>query len=539
MNMDTNLITETLKKTFPHWTEKQVSDFVKFLSSSFRDLSKIDEHIVLTTLNDSIIKVLQRYDIPSTQPGRLRTIYRRNMLKIYEKKSRTTFFDEVADYLGEHFDGLDQVESIEKIDRFFKRIRSSNILTDSLESLCDHCEIVAHKMLEDLSDGTEKWSRKDFWEEVEKSLLSKGITLTDVNFRQLQKRLRDRITEKRPDAEGLLHLAQKNTEEANALQMLYAALTAARSRTDNLQAYRYSAEELKKMMSLKELFEKNGFSFDPNRFPEVYYDDYDKVNPDDNHWNPDNINPDVFGIYRYETSSNLPCADSYEGHIILFKDRIEAYCNRSGAGIDSVRFVVLMHELGHWLSHWAEKDNYNWKVGFQLPNKHTKEALAQLVAYWACKDNPVHFETLLKLTPKVVADPDKLYILKLAKDALLNDGTVINTEDPYGRYWLLKDKPIVVVLNKLHQLREGWMLKDEKMMEFLISEYENLEQWINSKGEMQDIDLIIKMDDRNCIRNISPKLLQLKGFESLSKVYKLLGEIGADGKWYENKSPKQ
>ncbi len=535
--METNRITDTLKKTFPHWTEKQVSDFLKFLSSCFRDLSRSDEHIVLSTLNDSIIKVIQKYDIPSTQPGRLRTIYRRNMLKLYNKKSRTPYFDGIADYLGEQFDGLDQVESIEKINRFFKVVRSSGILTDALEPLCDHIEIVARKMLDELGDGKEKWSRKDFWEEVEQSLLNKGVTLTDVNYRQLQKRLRDRITGKRPDAEGLLHLAQKNTEEANALQILYAALTAARSRTDYLQAYRFTVEELDKMIWLKkEVFEKNGFSFDPNRFPEVYYDDYDKVNPNHNQWNLDEVDPDKLGIYRYETSSNLPCAESYEGYIILFKDRIEAYCNRSGADIDSVRFVVLMHELGHWLSHWPTRESYNWKIGFHLPNKHTKEALAQLVAYWACEDNPVHFETLLKLTPKAEADPDKLYILKLAKDARLDDGAVINTEDPYGRYWLLKDKPIVVVLNKLHQLREGWMIKDEKMMDFLISEYENLEQWMKSKGEIPDGDLIIKMDDRNCIRNISPMLLQLKGFESLSKGYKLLGGIGADGKWYENTS---
>ncbi|HQO87107.1 MAG TPA: hypothetical protein PKX84_05595, partial [Bacteroidia bacterium] len=288
--METNRITDTLKKTFPHWTEKQVSDFLKFLSSCFRDLSRSDEHIVLSTLNDSIIKVIQKYDIPSTQPGRLRTIYRRNMLKLYNKKSRTPYFDGIADYLGEQFDGLDQVESIEKINRFFKVVRSSGILTDALEPLCDHIEIVARKMLDELGDGKEKWSRKDFWEEVEQSLLNKGVTLTDVNYRQLQKRLRDRITGKRPDAEGLLHLAQKNTEEANALQILYAALTAARSRTDYLQAYRFTVEELDKMIWLKkEVFEKNGFSFDPNRFPEVYYDDYDKVNPNHNQWNLDEV----------------------------------------------------------------------------------------------------------------------------------------------------------------------------------------------------------------------------------------------------------
>lgn len=462
--MDINHITDLLKKTFPHWTEKEVSDFVKFLSSSFKDLSRNDEHIVLTTLNDSIIKVMQRYDIPSTQPGRLRTIYRRNMLKIYKKKSRTTFFDGVADYLGEHFDGLDQVESIEKIDRFFKSIRSSNILTDALEPLCDHIEIVAHKMLEDLSDGTEKWSRKDFWEEVEKSLLNEGITLTDVNFRQLQKRLRDRITEKRPDAEGLLHLAQKNMEEANAVQILYAALSAARSRTDYLLSYRFSVDELEKMIWLKKLFEENGFSFDPNRFPEVYYDDYEKVNPDDNHWNPDNINPDVFGIYSYETSSTLPCAESYEGHIILFKDRIESYCAASGADVDSVRFVVLMHELGHWFAHWALKNLRRWNYGMILysQTRRTHEAFAQLIAYWASESNELHLKTLIDLSPQ-------------------NASGKVDATRPYGDYIELTKYSKILILKKLVEIREYWILKDEIMIEYLKSDFELIEDWATKK----------------------------------------------------------
>ena len=463
--METNRITDTLKKTFPHWTEKQVSDFLKFLSSCFRDLSRSDEHIVLSTLNDSIIKVIQKYDIPSTQPGRLRTIYRRNMLKLYNKKSRTPYFDGIADYLGEQFDGLDQVESIEKINRFFKVVRSSGILTDALEPLCDHIEIVARKMLDELGDGKEKWSRKDFWEEVEQSLLNKGVTLTDVNYRQLQKRLRDRITGKRPDAEGLLHLAQKNTEEANALQILYAALTAARSRTDYLQAYRFTVEELDKMKWLKkEVFENNGFKFEPNRFPEVYYDDYDKVNPNHNQWNLDEVDPDKLGIYRYETSSNLPCAESYEGHIILFKDRIEAYCNRSGADIDSVRFVVLMHELGHWLAHWALKNLRRWNHGMILypQTRKTHEALAQLIAYWASESNETHIKTLTDLSPKDRAGK-------------------VDAAQVYGGYIDLTKYSKVLILKKLVELREYWILKDEIMMEYLKSDFELIEEFAKQK----------------------------------------------------------
>ena len=499
--METNRITDTLKKTFPHWTEKQVSDFLKFLSSCFRDLSRSDEHIVLSTLNDSIIKVIQKYDIPSTQPGRLRTIYRRNMLKLYNKKSRTPYFDGIADYLGEQFDGLDQVESIEKINRFFKVVRSSGILTDALEPLCDHIEIVARKMLDELGDGKEKWSRKDFWEEVEQSLLNKGVTLTDVNYRQLQKRLRDRITGKRPDAEGLLHLAQKNTEEANALQILYAALTAARSRTDYLQAYRFTVEELDKMKWLKkEVFENNGFKFEPNRFPEVYYGSFEEYKSirkvhdvsdrsekvfieDEEGWKKiadaihnikhskekeltanqietlkKNINPDALGFYVPDyTNDDCRCGNESgkivkEGYIILFKERIEELSETIALieGTDfekvckSIRFNVLMHELGHWITHWAWhldfdinvfqdinwKCNYYWNSLSKTAEKKTHEALAQLITYWSVLGNNFDRQIFLDyFTPTDPLSEYRLYLklIDFSKNEVLNKTKVLRT----------------------------------------------------------------------------------------------------------------
>lgn len=553
-------IKNLLASEFPAWEAKDIDSLSIGLISDYLSKNFGDDSLILSGLYEAILSAKKaKVNIDEINPGYIRSIFLQKVVKLWEplykrpdnvitvaienksesdeeSESSTDLF---LNSLQEQFADFDAQTSLQKIRQFAKNIIASNELSKK-ELKVFNCIIqVAENdaLFPAINEANKKWNIKDFWNEVKSELNKEGIWLNDSDFRTTKHRIRERINTKLRDSEGFLHHITKEQKEEmeESLKLLYAALSVFSSSSSFLRAYRLSDEELDKMKWLKkEVFENNGFKFEPNRFPEVYYDDYDKINLDNNHWNPDEVNPDKLGIYRYKKSSDLPCAESYEGYIILFKDRIEAYCNRSGADIDSVRFVVLMHELGHWLSHWPKKENYNWKIGFHLPNKHTKEALAQLVAYWACKDSPIHFETLLKLTPKVVADPDKLYILKLAKDALLNDGTVINTEDPYGRYWLLKGKPIEVVLNKLHQLREGWMLKDEKMIEFLVSEYENLEQWIKSKGEIQDDDLIIKMDDRNCIRNTSPMLLDLKGFEKLSKGYKLLQGLGVDGKWYEN-----
>ena len=45
-----------------------------------------------------------------------------------------------------------------------------------------------------------------------------------------------------------------------------------------IPAYRFSMEELERMIWLKtEVFEKYGYSFQTNRFPEVYYCDFKEV----------------------------------------------------------------------------------------------------------------------------------------------------------------------------------------------------------------------------------------------------------------------
>jgi hypothetical protein len=231
-------------------------------------------------------------------------------------------------------------------------------------------------------------------------------------------------------------------------------------------AYRLSDEELEKMNTLKKLFENSGYLFNPNRFPEIYYENYDVIRPNlGTHLvvqQEITNNPDYLGVYLFVVNNGEDdWVESKEGKIILFKDRIEEYCSRHNVSEDSVRFMVLMHELGHWLSHWALNDQNRWNLGFHFPITRTHEALAQLIAYWACEDNPTHLDSLYRLSPK-------------------NSKGEIDENAIYGGYIKLVGLSKVMVLKKLSDLRRFWMLKDEKLYEFLISEQLTVEDWMQT-----------------------------------------------------------
>lgn len=239
-----------------------------------------------------------------------------------------------------------------------------------------------------------------------------------------------------------------------------------------LASYRFSTEELEKMNWLKSTFEKNGYAFDPNRFPEVYYADFEEVQDLFPEKQREEVgDPDALGYY-FDFFKQVPASKeeefltkSEEGKIILFKDRIEAFCARNRSlSEEDVRFVVLMHELGHWMSHWAQFAGKRWIYGFHFSNRFTLEALAQLIAYWCSKGNPAQEQVLLALSPK---------------DA---QGKVDATK-VYGAYETLKSHSPGDILKKLAQLRVFWMIKDQKMVEFLGSDSVDMAQWIKEKGK--------------------------------------------------------
>jgi hypothetical protein len=96
-------------------------------------------------------------------------------------------------------------------------------------------------------------------------------------------------------------------------------------------------------------------------------------------------NPDFLGFYMYYSGQ--------EGKIFLYKDRIIECSKRISKNLNldhnktysSLKFIVLIHELGHWFSHWVccnDKGNFNLDFYTRL-SKETKESIAQLNVLWA------------------------------------------------------------------------------------------------------------------------------------------------------------
>ncbi len=215
--------------------------------------------------------------------------------------------------------------------------------------------------------------------------------------------------------------------------------------TKKLDAYRFSSEEMKKMLWLKDLFEDNGFTVE--RFPEVYYDTFDKAREvwpkefKNNNYEDDT--PDYLGVYipdytEIKCEKNCDLKIVNEGVIVLFKDKILEYAKRIDgilalglSVIDkSLKEVVLYHELGHWFSHWPLDDSSsNWKCRYYYnyktskADKITHESYAQIIAYWCTDGNPVN-ELILRdyLTPNNDTSPYYMYLelIPHSKNDILN-----------------------------------------------------------------------------------------------------------------------
>jgi hypothetical protein len=150
-----------------------------------------------------------------------------------------------------------------------------------------------------------------------------------------------------------------------------------------------------------------------------------------------NFNIDSLGSY------NLFGGAKSEGEIILYKDVIEAYVkNHDNIDEKDVRLIVLMHELGHWVSHWPIANNVNWRIGYNTGHKKTHEAIAQTIAYWMIKGDE-NLEKAFELM-----NPTK-------KDS------------PYLLYENLISQDISEILNKIVDLRNHHYLNDSAQYRYL------------------------------------------------------------------------
>jgi len=250
-----------------------------------------------------------------------------------------------------------------------------------------------------------------------------------------------------------------------------------------LTPYHFSSNELSAMLLLKQLFEEGDLKME--RYPEIHEDNDARpilqvLSPEELGKDPNLM--DILGVYTDFSVPNPKILHHYiseniftqEGRIILFSKRLEEFASNKELSLDAVRFVVLVHELGHWFSHWAKSYVYNcrhnelpgwgtqWVFGFNFSNRRTEEALANLCVYWVLNH------------PEIEKHIDEAFIdsAKKAFDELTPKGNnqEVNTDDPYGAYALLTDKASADVIRKINELRRNWMFSDDAMMQFLCSD---------------------------------------------------------------------
>ena len=274
---------------------------------------------------------------------------------------------------------------------------------------------------------------RDFMKELKESQTNHDVT--DTNFRKLLERLKNNLrgNDGLKDMLSFIPTDDQNINELIELLLSYIPMT-----TNKIDAYRFSSEEMKKMLWLKDLFEDNGFTVD--RFPEVYYDTFEKACEVSGSLDKNNHGegtPDYLGVYisdrtKIKCTENCDLEIVNEGVIVLFKDRILAYAERIDGELalglsiieNAIKEVVLYHELGHWFSHWPLDDSgANWKCGYGKADKITHESYAQIIAFWCSAGNPVN-EVILRdyLTPKNIASPYYMYLKLIphSKNDILN-----------------------------------------------------------------------------------------------------------------------
>ncbi len=98
---------------------------------------------------------------------------------------------------------------------------------------------------------------------------------------------------------------------------------------------------------------------------------------------------------------------------------------------DMLRAVVLIHEIGHWVTHQLPKPGVpEWPLElYKLTEEEVHEGWAQLITWWVAKDVAGKFKaTFKKLTRSQPA--------------------------PYKIYEKFKDKPVQSVMASLERLRQ-------------------------------------------------------------------------------------
>ncbi len=435
----------------------------------------LPDHEFYSVLHDLSLKRINYTGYTQNPDGYIITSFENACTDYFKEEGKTTSLNEnqiVETNIEPDFDAKNFIEKLAELD-----VKVAQYNLSSQENL-------VLQLLKDIAKNDHSSMSKYFKEVREKAALE---DLSYSNLRKILERLRVKLRSATDLRDGLMSFIPNddNTEIANCLDMIISNI-----KVPLLDAYRFSQEEMKKMSDMQNLFLKNHLL--TGRFPEVYYTEFDnalELYPGIDRPKRSEKIPDYLGIYISQKKEND--IEEEEGIIILFKDRIEAFCLASEKNINNVRMIVLMHELGHWLTHMStaakeskenkttiEKPIPGWAYGYFEPHlTHIIEGLANIITYWSC-ESANEFAVLDSLTPKKT------------------DGS-IDTENPYGVYCLLLHKEKDELINKIAQISRVFYVEEKVLLEFLISDILHFADFVKSKSTtiLFSPETIQKIDD--------------------------------------------
>lgn len=433
-----------LSNIFPQWTNDEIENVVNSLTFFYYRLLNQDENALLDRITSFYSENHKKIQFDLISPKYFYVSIRNSWVLKEDRKEYQPITDKMKDEILTLFDIELKIEK-EKKKKLVKQSLNIENAVD-FEKLTTEVETISNEDAEEKTKAvirvTQKLLKDGGLSKAEHKML---VTLVECmeyenmnnqtfndyknqvqiianespsNFRKILNRLRDRINlPENRELKTQLYGFKKNPEDLIVLEFLEAFLNENMKKEINLKAYRFSEEELQKILELKSLFQNNGFEIE--RLPEVYFDDYDRFKEvfgeiENDKWNNDFdfvLEPEMIGIYtNYSIKNQL---ETKEGIIVLFKDRIERYASylsdnkKNGLtiseNITTIRLLVLLHEVGHWICHWPLAQNKNWTKGFGLKNPKTHESLAQLITYWMIEnqvDLKKHFEDNLVPTNK-------------------------------------------------------------------------------------------------------------------------------------------
>jgi hypothetical protein len=416
------IVDENLKGFYPNWSSYAVQIVTNCLFRRFNVLIKQDVFAVADIVIEGVFILNKRHPngiILSTYW--LNPRFHLELARVYEKQKgglnsvEEGYFNQIIQE-----ENINPNENYKNISLYADEIIEKETLTTKESELF---LLMIEISLAELEG--------EFYKNLNKVAVELGLTEKDTNFRKAYQRLREKLLNK--DNKGSLDLLTfatiENRKKDSVIADFFEYVDSQFIITNQLQAYQFSEQEINKMIYLKKIFEENGFEVE--RFPEVYYDKYDNYKEIYGKLKGNYDGIDFLGVYTDFTIEGDE-KNTKQGVIVLFKDRIESL----KLDINNVCFVVLMHELGHWLSHWPKCDGINWSEGYLADNPKTHESFAQLIAYWAVAGNSDLEKVLAQFTPE-------------------------NTENPYYLYRNLIGYSKSNILTKLTEIRKHFFLSDD------------------------------------------------------------------------------